>query len=438
MAESKAIIPKKPKKKKILREISALLLWSYVFVNTLIFDVDAWFRTLLPSQFQWIVEYKFLLVLFSVIVLLLFQSWKSFFLNMSFLATYPHTFPFRYLWKAIKQNNASETEKKVTDVSAVQMQKNLSAITIMVSLIPVVRRFFMKFRQRIAALLLLALSTLITFINPAPEVNILSVVFISISLLILAGIKIYVVFFSKGLFEGSAIADPDILKKRKIFEEFEKEHVELQKLSSESSEYASKRMHNIRKLLRLHRAVEWCQEKQEQFLKRGIIVFLTLISYALIFMLIIFAFGIIYQSLFQANQSLFITNGIHPNFFIFQLFSFAQFAGREVNDLGSKSNLILTFNLVEHWLLIFLLLTVAFAVIMSSLKKRYEDDVKSIISLLQMTIIGLEKKFSEFYNIKIAEVAKELKLKGEPVQAYFVDVPEPNPVPTETPTDVAS
>ena len=119
--------------------------------------------------------------------------------------------------------------------------------------------------------------------------------------------------------------------------------------------------------------------------------------------------------------------GFILTFFKFQLFSFAQFAGKEVNDLGSKSNFILAFNLVEHGLLIFLLLTVVFAVIMSSLKQRYEDDVKSIISFLQMSILGLEKKFAELYNIKIAEAAKELNLKGEPIEAYFVDIPEAKP-----------
>ncbi len=101
--------------------------------------------------------------------------------------------------------------------------------------------------------------------------------------------------------------------------------------------------------------------------------------------------------------------------------------------MGSKSNLILTFNLVEHLLLIFLLLTVVFAVIMSSLKQRYEDDVKSIISFLQMSILGLEKKFAELYNIKIAEAAKELNLKGEPIEAYFVDIPEAKPSGTMPP-----
>jgi len=419
----------KPKKKKTSRELLALLFWGYVFLNTLVFDVDAWALTLLPAQFHWIVQYKFLLVLFGCIVfLLLSSSWKSLLLNLSFLVTYPHTLPLRYLWRTIKQNNKTPKEKKIImGDSPKQRQKNLSAMTIILSLIPVVRRFFMMFRQRIAALLLLTLSILITFINPAPEVNFLSVIFVLISLLILTGIKVYVVFFSRWILEGAAVSDPDILKEKKVFENFEKEHIELQKLSVESSEYATQRALNIRKLLRFHKVVEWCCEKQEQFLKRGIIVFLTLVSYALMFVLIVFAFGIVYQSLYQAKQSLFVTDGIHPNFFTFQLFSFAQLSGRVVNNLGSKSNFILAINLIEYLLLVVLVVTVALAVIMSLLKKRYEDDIKSIISILQLTIIGLEKKFVELYNIKVVEAAKELNLKGEPIEAYFIDIPESKP-----------
>ncbi len=152
VAETNTKATKKPKKNKAIREISALLLWSYVFVNTLIFDVDAWLLTIIPSQFHWLIQYKFLLVLFTIILLFLFQGWKSLFLNISFVATYPYTFPFRYLWKAIKRNNANQKKNAATADTPEQRQKALSAITIGVSLIPIVRRFFMKFRQRIAAL----------------------------------------------------------------------------------------------------------------------------------------------------------------------------------------------------------------------------------------------------------------------------------------------
>ncbi len=421
MGKSKEAVIGKPKRKKILREISAILFWSYVITNTFLMDVDSWLISVAPQGLRWLIRYKFVIFLFVIAVAFWFHKGKSIFLNISFLLSYPATRPLRLIWREMKKNSWG------TFLGLI--------VAGMLMLAPIVRSFFLKFRQRVAATSMLALAMALIFINPNPALNIFSIFLILLSLAILAWIKIYTVFFSKRILEGTKFENPETASDAKLWETYEKQHTELIALPAGSAEYTTKRRNNLHQLLRFHKMIEWFRVKQEQILKRGVLVLIEIGYFLAICVVIIFAFGIIYQALYQANPLFFVSGHTQPDFFLFLLFSLAQLSGRTVAGLTSGSNMILAINLFELFILAVMTTTLFLVVLETAFKKRYEQEFGSIITFLHTLTDATEAKFHSLYEISATDAARELKLEGAAIEAYFVDLPDSSTGGASNPSD---
>jgi hypothetical protein len=83
--------------------LAALLFWLYAIVKVFVFDIDVYLVSLISSNFVWLLNYKFLILL-SVILIAMFIT-RSLVLGFAvvYVALYPFVILFwklpRFIWK---------------------------------------------------------------------------------------------------------------------------------------------------------------------------------------------------------------------------------------------------------------------------------------------------------------------------------------------------
>lgn len=375
----------KAKDRHIGRELFAILFWLYVPVKVFLFDIDRMVLEGLFPDYLWLINYRFLIILFTLALILTFVKTKNFLTWLLYALFYPLIVITKLL---------------------IRFRKNWRVWLVF---FPGAVNFFRDFRLRFIAIGFLSIAILIILTSSSKILVYCSCTIILLFVLVHFALRFKMIFFTKSFF--GVIADW-ILKANteSPFTATDQHRVNrdaLIQIPQESEEYMKKRKDNLRQMLNMNNWVGVANEELHSFQKnRTLDLYTFLIAPMYSFFIVILCFSLVYFGIDRVDPFLFSKSTLINPIDFFNL-SFLSAFGRDSSILSTNNSLLqLIINSQIFFSMVILISVVA--VLGTSFREKFRDDTKRLIQACEDFMSRYNHLYIELYSVTPQQASNEV------------------------------
>ena len=390
-----SVIPKKenPVLKfifKVLREILAIVFWSYLFVKLFIFDVDIYiFNKFLPD-YTWLLNLKFFILIGLLAAIWLFTKSKHVFQWSLYVLLYPLII---FFWKI--------------PFFIFKQKSWLLAF----AFINAVISFFksLKYNFIATSLFLVSVMTILIFsdkkvlwISSTLILLILSVTYIHRFILVFKPSSIFQVYIK--IFSG--------IKKHGVSLFARDESIKDIEVADLTSKQLEKWTANLQTSVLFNRVCLFAAKKLRDYQNSGLNIIYYVLTILLLILITIFSFAVINFGLYKIDSNFFNFPDL-PNFFTFFYYSFNNLLFNQIQELIAVGPVSQTTSMIESFFALFLI--VIFVSLLISVRgQKHTEELNEVIKGVEEQGLSMEGFIRDEYKINnIDDAMAELeKLKA--------------------------
>ncbi len=378
---------KKPRKRpsrfvKVTRELVAAGLWSYIVVKLFIYDVDRLLIASIAPSLDFVLRYRFFLIVGTVALLWLILGTRRFRSFILYILFYPLIV---LLWK----------------IPALVF-KNWATLLVFA---PAIHTVLTTFRARFITLgfgVLGALAILASQNKP--------LLVSAMAILMMVLVSHYLRRFHNAFSPSSVFADMGRLIRRlwegAIHATVLKQIREAKDLDPESEEYAKKRFETLQSLYIFNKVTQVIALKADEVMARRRIDIYFITSLLYTFVLTVIVFALQYFALEKVSSGSFDVNGT-PNIWLFIAYSFNTLITADLGLAVPKNVWATVLCNMELAAGVFILIILVF-VLTTIIRERYRDDMKLAIDQLRRQATQLEDTIRKEYELSIPDAEAKL------------------------------
>jgi hypothetical protein len=370
---SKEIVPQKPKQKKrvvgrflaIIREIVAILFWTYVLIKLFVFDIDIFLINKLFHNYAWLLNFKFFILIGTIAVIWLVTKNKHILLWSLYIFFYPAIiFFWRIPFFVFKQN--SWVFAFVAINAVISFFKSIKYNFIEAALFLVSLAIVFGFSSEI--LLWTAISTLFTI-----------VLIICIQRLILVFkpsnmLKIFSEIWKIKQLNISSFALDESIKNLPVTTLDQKQ---LEKWTT-----------SLQTSVLFNRVCLFVAKKLRDYQDSGLNFVSYILTILLLIILTIFSFAVINLGLFKINADLFSFSAT-PSFFTFFYYSFNNLLFNSIQELTPVMPISQATSMIESFFALFLF-AIFVSLLLSVRSQRQAEELNEVIRGIEARGIEIE------------------------------------------------
>lgn len=364
---------------KALRETIAIIIWTFIAIKVIVFDIDVYiFEKYLPSL-RWTLNYRFFALLALMMVALIGIGNKSFRRFLGYVIGYPLIFLFWRIPKLLFRNWA-----------------------LMIAFAPALYDLLRSFRLRFAVMALAVLSALCIILSSSSYLLVVSMVLLGAYL----AMHLYRSLrraYRSSIFEGLS----GLVKKLRVALEGGKHSLwKKEKYDPGTKDYQEQCL----TFYLLNSGVEIVGEKLLKVAKgRKPDLYLMLSWLATVLLTsLVYAFG--YWALYKIDTLSFTAN--HPlSYWSFLGFSFGRLTPSSISQIAPVSVAATVLAYSELFCALIILVILVFSVLTAA-REKYREDITDFISELGSLSRHLQDQFFQIYSLAMADVEVVLLSKN--------------------------
>ena len=384
MVETKS----KPKNNyKVIKFLSAIFIWTYIFVKLFIYDIDIYFIQKTAPRFYWIIEYKFYVLLGIFTILFLFTKNIKIITSALYFLFFPFLLIGKFFFLIFKEGNWNFIIALIDSVFTFFKEGKIKFIKTSVFLIAM----FLIFHSKNISVLWISISLLTIIIVWA---------YIQHLIFIIKPSKVFL-FYTKIVSDGGELLRNPKLKN----ETLEKTQSELEKMDkTELQSWVA----NIQVLVFFNRICLFLAKKLQSYRKSRFNTVSSIFSIIILMLFTVATFSFINFGLFKISPDYF-DSTISPKFFNFIYYSYNNLLFSSIPDLIASSPISQFFSMVESFLCLFLV-AILITIIFSVKQEKENQEIDDLISTLSSEGLKMESYITKKYRFaSIAEVMMLLR-----------------------------
>lgn len=360
---------------KVVREIFAVILWLFILVKVVVFDIDIYLAEKYAPSLRWILNYRFFGLLLLISGTLLVIGKKSFRQFLIYVIAYPFIILFWQIPKLFFRNWA-----------------------LAIAFAPAIYEVISSFRSRFILITLASLSALFIVLSSSPYFLSPAMVFPGTYLIVYLYRNLRRAYRSS-IFEGLA----DLVKKlRGQLERGEQalwKKVEHDPISEKGTKDYEQQLSTF---YLLNWVVELIAEKLHMVAKsRKPDLYLMVSWLGTVFVTsLIYAFE--YWALYKMNPLSFRAE-YALTFWNFWGFSFGKLTPSSISSIGPVSSLAAILSYSELFCALIILVILVFSVLTAA-REKYKDDIADFIVEIKSLGSEMQNQFFLLYNIALTDV----------------------------------
>lgn len=378
IAESPTI--KEEKKKlgrtwRVLREICSVVLWLFIFIKIVIFDIDIYLAEKYAPSIRWTLNYRFFALLTLISLTLLLIGKKQFRQFLAYMIGYPFIILFWKLPKLMFRNWA-----------------------LAIAFAPAVYELIISFRFTFILMSVASLSALFVVLSPNPVLLVPSMICLGLYLIVDLYRNLRRAYRSS-IFQGLA----DLVKKMRA--KFKNEEAVMwKKVAYDPASETSTQNYNQQLFMFyiLNSVVELISEKLHKVAKSRKPDLYLMASWlrTVIMTSLIYAFE--YLALYKIMPLSF-----HPeyslNFWNFWGFSFGKLTPSNISSIIPVSIIASALSYSELFCALVILVILVFSVLTAA-RERYKDDIEDFMKEVENLSNEMRGNFFRLYQIALSDV----------------------------------
>ena len=356
---------------KTLREISAMILWSFIVVKVIVFDIDVYvFEKYLPSL-RWTLNYRFFVLLVLISIVLIGIGKKPFRWFFFYVISYPLILLFWRIPKLFFRNWA-----------------------LMIAFAPALYDLLRSFRSRFALMTGAALSAICIALSSSFYLLIPSMVLLGVYLIMHLYRSLKIAYRSS-IFEGLG----DLVKKLRVaLEGGQRGFWKKEKYDPGTKDYEQQCL----TFYLLNSGVEIVGEKLLKVAKSRKPDLYLMIYWLATVLLTSLIYALEYWSLYKIDVLSFTTN--HTlSFWSFWGFSFGKFTPSSISAIAPVSVAATVLSYSEIFCALIILVILFFSVLTAA-REKYREDINDFISELSRLGRDLQEQFFQLYAVGVVDV----------------------------------
>lgn len=374
---------KKKKTTVLVRDIFCLFIWVYAIIKLFVFDFDVYlFQKYLPEQ-QWLIEFKFVVLIVLISIYWLTIDNKHFFKSLLFLLVFPGYF---FLWKIGKL-----------------LFRNWFAALAAISYLS---SFFSSIKFNFITFTIFITSASLILASKSSGIIIIGAILASIFLLLQFGRRVYYAFIpSKALVfpkKGYATLLETFAKQYYLPEDLKNVAVEELK-----PEQRTKRSNNLQFLIIINRANSFVASKLKEFQDSRLLLLYFILGLLFTLVSTVVLFALVNLGLQKIDPTAFY--GSSPRSFLFFIYySFNTILTNGIADFYPISSLAKFLNALELFFG-FLIIFILFFMYTNIKTEKAKEEMESVVSTLDSHSKEIEKYINQEYSIDIDNAITELE-----------------------------
>lgn len=378
---------------KIIREISAILIWLYAVIKLFIFDIDEYLINATFPKYSYILDYKFFIISGVVALILILNKRKNIFLFFIYILFYPIII---FFWKIPK---------------FIFKQKSwVIAFSVINSLIS----FLVSFKYTFIVIMIYLFSTLAILKSSSEVVLYLALTLIGGILLVIYVNRIIVIFRRSNVHRFYMSVIHTLAEKRPSNLEVE-ESIKHLPLSELSEKQLTHRTNNLQTVVLINRLLLFTAVKLKIY-NNSKLNFVTYIFTILILILFtVISLTLINYGIFKIDSQLFSYEHT-PTIFTFFYYSFNSMLSTPISELipiSPFTQVISMFGVLFAFFIAAIFVTLLFSV----RSKKHSEEINEIINGLQEQSSTLEVFIKDEYKLNTID---EALIELERMKALFV------------------
>lgn len=360
---------------KVLREISAVILWTFIFIKVIVFDIDVYVVGEYIPSVRWILNYRFFGLLMLISIVLLGVRKKPFRQFFIYVLGYPFVLLFWRLPKLFFHNWA-----------------------LAIAFAPAIYDMLSSFRSRFVFMTVAVLSALCIVLSSRSCLLIPAMVLLGIYLIVRLYRSLRIAYQSS-IFEGLG----DLVKKlRATLNGGQHGLWKKEEYDPGTKDYEQQCL----TFYLLNWGVELVAEKLLRVAKSRKPDLCLMFSWLGTVLMTSLIYALEYRSLYKIDMLSFKAD--HTlSFWSFWDFSFGKLTPSSISAIVPMSLEATIFSYSELFCALIILVILVFSVLTAA-REKYRDDISDFITELRSLGNDMQEQFSQLYAIALADVEKAL------------------------------
>lgn len=372
-----------------IENLIATAFWIYLIIKVFFFDIDTFLINIFFPNTQWIIDYKFFILIGIIVTALTFCKKNYVLLFISFILFYPFILLF---WKIP------------------YIIYKTKSWTIAIAIINTIISFFSGFKYNFIIFSITAISFCLLFNFNNPLLLYFLITVLAVTIIIIYIHRFLTIFMPSSMYiihskfvkfimkHGKLMTNLDDEIKNIAFAEMNK--VQLQKWTN-----------NLQTIVILNKGCYFLSSRLQDYQKSNLNIIFYLLNLFALLILTIFFFSGMNFALYKIDHLSYTTNN-SQSFFDFIYYSFNTIFLNSIPEIVSTSNVAHFLQMLEI-IFSFLLITIFTILVFNIKSKKHTDELDSIIQELTIQGDEIESRIQSEFKLSISDAIIILeRMKG--------------------------
>lgn len=381
-----------------IENIIAIIFWLYLIIKLFIYDIDYYLIKNFFPKAEWIIEYKFIILLSILFVLFFFAKKNYAVLLTLFIIFYPFVLLFYKIPFLIYKTKSW---------------------TIAIAFINTIISFFSGFKYNFFVFSITTISFFFLFKFDNPIILYSTIVVLIVTIIVVYFNRFLTIFTPSSMHKIHLNVVNFIIKHTVVMTTIDDEIKNLQ-VTEMNSTQLQKWTNNLQTTVILNRGCYFLSSRLQEYQKSNLnIIFYLLNLFTLLFLTIFFFSGMNY-GLYKINHLSF-SGSQTGSFFSFVYYSFNTIFFSSIPEIIPTTNYAHILKMLEI-IFSFLLISIFTVLILNIKSKKHTDELEKIIQELTIQGQQVESRIKSEYRLSISDAIVEVeRLKGGLIKfIYFL------------------
>ncbi len=381
---------------RLIREITALLFWTYLLLKLFVFDVDVYLMSTYLPEYAWLLKFKFFLIIGLIAAFWLFTKSRFVLIWFLYVTLYPLVI---VCWKI--------------PLFVLKQRSWVLAFAIINGVVS----FFRSIKYKFISATLFLLAAVIVLVVPE-KISLWVAITVIFGLLCAAYIRsILFIFRPSALYEIHAKAVAGLIDAGKNSYSLEKE-IKGMAVAQLSDKQLEKWVSGLQFAILYNRGCYFVSKKLRDYQNSKFSFMSYLVNLFFIIVATIFAFALINYGLYKINNTYF--DVTRSGFFYFFSYSFSTFTFSGISEIAAVTPVSQLSQMIEKFFALF----VGFIFVshlFSIRSDRYANEMGEVIAVIKKRGDDMGAFIEDEYKLTFEEAMKELeRLKGNMLNFIYL------------------
>jgi hypothetical protein len=381
-----------------LENLIAIVFWLYILIKLFVYDIDSFLiKNYFPNT-QWLIEYKFFVLLFIMVSFWFFTK-KNYAVKLAFFIVF---FPFVLLFCKVPY-----------------MIYQTKSWTIAIAFVNTIISFFSSFKFNFFVFSISSISFFLIFKFKEPTILYFAIAILFITIIIIYINRFLAVFMSSSMYKIHLKIVNFLVKHGDLMTKVDDEIKDLAVLEMNSAQLR-KWTNSLQLTVIINKSCFFLSSRLQEYQKSNLNIIFYILNLFVLLFITIFFFGGMNYALYKIDQNSYIIKE-GQSFFNFFYYSFNTIFFGSIPEITASSNLSHSLKMLEI-IFSFLLITIFTVLIFNIKSKKHSDELGNIIDELTLQGQQIESRIQAQYKMSVNDAIIELeRLKSELINfIYFL------------------